>query len=494
MVALDLQPYSNVEDRGFRELMSEAVPSYRLPCRSTLSRDMVPRLYDDTRSKVKSELKKALEGGHVSVAFTSDMWTSRANESYVGFTCHLLTRNFQMKRFTLNTRPMSGAHSAGNIAAALQEMCSEWEIPGGCVKFIVTDNGRNIRAAVRQLPWSERACFAHTLELAINDARACTPAVDQLCKRARHIVGHYKHSSSAQKRLDEYQRRKGQSVLRLVQDIVTRWNSQYLMLSRLLELKEAVTVELAASDSAIDGLTATEWKHASELVEALRPLFDATVTASTEQYPSLSSQIPMIFGILHYLDNISDTSGFSKNLAKSIRVRFPVYDEDKEACLAMFLDPRFKSTIFKKDAHKLKWLKGLILDELNAHATWSELEGELTDFEQSANNVAATSSQVWNAFDNLANSDEVFQPEREIEGYANDVLLKRDLSPCQWWQTTGRFSYPHLAQLCYRYLAIPATSVRSERAFSAAGAVVCARRERLLSEHVEQLVFLHNNL
>ncbi|XP_064477805.1 uncharacterized protein LOC135391470 isoform X2 [Ornithodoros turicata] len=139
-------------------------------------------------------------------------------------------------------------------------------------------------------------------------------------------------------------------------------------------------------------------------------------------------------------------------------------------------------------------LKGLILDELNAHATWSELEGELIDFEQSANNVAATSSQVWNAFDNLANSDEVFEPEREVEGYANDVLLKRDLSPCQWWQTTGRFSYPHLAQLCYRYLAIPATSVPSERAFSAAGAVVCARRERLLPEHVEQLVFLHNNL
>ncbi|XP_064475355.1 zinc finger BED domain-containing protein 4-like [Ornithodoros turicata] len=410
MVALDLQPYSIVEGRGFRELMSEAVPSYRLPCRSTLSRGMVARLYDDTRSKVKSKLKKALEGGHVSVAFTSDMWTSRANESYC----------WQHRSCI-----------AGNVFRVGDPRRM------GCVKFIVTDNGRNIRAAVRQLPWSERACFAHTLQLAINDSRACIPAVDQLSKRARHIVGHYKHSSSAQKQLDEYQPRKGQSVLRLVQDIVTRWNSQYLMLSRLLELKEAVTVELATSDSAIDGLAATEWKHASELVEALRPLFDATVTASTEQYPSLSSQIPMIFGILHCLDNMSDTSGFSKNFAKCIRVRFPVYDQDKEACLAMFLDPRFKSTIFKKDAHKLKWLEGLILDELNAHATWSELEGELTDFEQSANNVAATSSQVWNAFDNLANSDEVFEPDREIEGYANDVLLKRDLSPCQWWQTTG---------------------------------------------------------
>ncbi|KAL3190057.1 hypothetical protein MRX96_020383 [Rhipicephalus microplus] len=38
MVALDLQKYSFVEDRGFKELMAEAVPNYRLPSHTTLSR------------------------------------------------------------------------------------------------------------------------------------------------------------------------------------------------------------------------------------------------------------------------------------------------------------------------------------------------------------------------------------------------------------------------------------------------------------------------
>ncbi|KAL3212235.1 hypothetical protein MRX96_036061 [Rhipicephalus microplus] len=65
MVALDLQPYSFVEDRGFKELMAEAVPNYRLPSRTTLSRTLVPRLFDDTRKKVKDELSSAFEGGNI---------------------------------------------------------------------------------------------------------------------------------------------------------------------------------------------------------------------------------------------------------------------------------------------------------------------------------------------------------------------------------------------------------------------------------------------
>ncbi|KAK8779191.1 hypothetical protein V5799_019469 [Amblyomma americanum] len=83
MVALDLQPYSVVEDRGCKELLAAAVPNYRLPSRSTLSRVLVPRMYDDTRKKVKMELSNAFEGGTAAVALTSDMWTSRANESYI---------------------------------------------------------------------------------------------------------------------------------------------------------------------------------------------------------------------------------------------------------------------------------------------------------------------------------------------------------------------------------------------------------------------------
>ncbi|KAH6924830.1 hypothetical protein HPB50_025707 [Hyalomma asiaticum] len=154
MVALDLQPYSVVEKHGLKELMAEVVPNYRLPSQTMLSRTLVPQLYHDTEKKVKAELSSAFEGGTshtTAITFTSDMWTLRANESYISFTCHFLNPSINIKRFTLNTSRMAVSHSADNIAEILDEMCMEWEAPGDCRKYIVTDNGHNICAIVGRL-------------------------------------------------------------------------------------------------------------------------------------------------------------------------------------------------------------------------------------------------------------------------------------------------------------------------------------------------------
>lgn len=107
--------------------------------------------------------------------------------------------------------------------------CAVTGRPIECAMFFVTDNGRNISAAVKRLPWTERACFAHALQLVINDARSRSPAIDRLCKKVRHVVGHYKHSSSTQKRLEGFQKKMGKDTPRLVQNVETRWNSQYCL-------------------------------------------------------------------------------------------------------------------------------------------------------------------------------------------------------------------------------------------------------------------------
>lgn len=86
--------------------------------------------------------------------------------------------------------------------------------------------------------------------------------------------------------------------------------------------------------------------------------------ASAERYPSLSAQVPIIFGMLNCISNFSGITEFPRELASSMKARFTLYAEDKEACLAMFLDPRFKSTIFKTNKQKMMWLKDLVLQDL----------------------------------------------------------------------------------------------------------------------------------
>ena len=65
--------------------------------------------------------------------------------------------------------------------------------------------------------------------------------------------------------------------------------------------------------------------------------------------------------------------------------------------------------------------------------------------------------------------------------------------PLQWWKQKSS-KYPTLVQLERQYLAVPATSVPSERAFSAAGQIANERRSCLLPDSVTMLVFLAENL
>ena len=51
-----------------------------------------------------------------------------------------------------------------------------------------------------------------------------------------------------------------------------------------------------------------------------------------------------------------------------------------------------------------------------------------------------------------------------------------------------------MSTLAKRYFCIPATSVHSEEIFSVAGNVLTEKRNRLLPENVDKLVFLHENL
>jgi hypothetical protein len=87
MIAKDLQPYSVVEDPGFRAVIAAAEPRYVMLSRKTFSEDVIPKLHSDrpTVTKVRSDVNSA-----VSSTVTTDAWTSRANQAYLSYTAHFL--------------------------------------------------------------------------------------------------------------------------------------------------------------------------------------------------------------------------------------------------------------------------------------------------------------------------------------------------------------------------------------------------------------------
>ena len=71
--------------------------------------------------------------------------------------------------------------------------------------------------------------------------------------------------------------------------------------------------------------------------------------------------------------------------------------------------------------------------------------------------------------------------------------ITRRNDPLLYWKNNEQ-SKPLLAKLAHRFLSSPPGSVLSERLFSTAGDIADGKRNRLLPDKVEMLLFLNKNL
>jgi len=104
MIALDLQPFSIVEDRGFKAFTKALNPSYILPSRQTLSKTIIPEMFSKVREQIMDKVGKAS-----AVCLTTDCWTSRATCGFMSVTCHFID-NFKMETCLLDCFEFTERH------------------------------------------------------------------------------------------------------------------------------------------------------------------------------------------------------------------------------------------------------------------------------------------------------------------------------------------------------------------------------------------------
>ncbi|XP_071636379.1 E3 SUMO-protein ligase ZBED1-like isoform X2 [Temnothorax longispinosus] len=75
---------------------------------------------------------------------------------------------------------------------------------------------------------------------------------------------------------------------------------------------------------------------------------------------------------------------------------------------------------------------------------------------------------------------------KQLDHYQMEITIDYNDSPLEWWKARVN-KYPTLAELARKYLAIPATSASSERAFSSAGNIVSRKRNCLTPENTTDL-------
>ena len=137
---------------------------------------------------------------------------------------------------SLNCTPYTERHTAENLRDELHRVTSEWNIKEK-VNCIVSDNAANIVAAVRLTGWKHLPCFAHTLNLIVQDSLKEIKCIQD---KVKGIVEYFHRSTVASEKLKSIQRQMGLKELKLKQDVITRWNSTYHMLARFRDMKDPI--------------------------------------------------------------------------------------------------------------------------------------------------------------------------------------------------------------------------------------------------------------
>ncbi|XP_072400539.1 E3 SUMO-protein ligase ZBED1-like [Diabrotica undecimpunctata] len=293
MIATDFQPISLVENSGFLEYTQKLNSLYTPPSRKILTDHLLPQTYEEVMLKLKLMLNST---DYVSV--TVDMWTSDTNTSYVTVTCHFIF-NKTIYNAVLATREMKDVHHTGeNIADVLIKIFNEWGIEKKVVT-VISDNGANIKKAINDyLRMYHHPCVAHTLNLTVKDVlNSDNEEVKQLILKCRNLVAHFKHSVVATTELKKNQELLGKPILKVKQDVSTRWNSTLIMLARLQEIKDSLSLTVLNLDKCPKTLDSEEWALIADCVNLLKPLELMTAEVSGEKYQTMSIIIPLIRGL-----------------------------------------------------------------------------------------------------------------------------------------------------------------------------------------------------
>ena len=181
-------------------------------------------------------------------------------------------------------------------------------------------------------------------------------------------------------------------------------------------------------------------------------------------------------------------------LLKSLKSRFAGIEEREELCLATLLDPRFKDKFFSGNIIRAT-VKEILVDKMSSLVTTSENAAEELGPSQPKRTCPLKSTVLLDVISEIITDSNSDTPSTttEVEKFLSESLLDyKTGNPYTWWgQNKKRF--PMLSVLAQRYLCPPATSVPSERLFSAAGNLHDDKRNRILPTLTEDLLFIQNN-
>ena len=509
-ISVDMEPLSVVEGVGFCNLIKILEPYYDPPSRSYVHDKYLLPMYHATVETVRNKLANA-----EMYALTSDGWTSLAEQSYISLTCHFINKEFMLESILLNTKYMPQSHTGENLLLEIENLIKFWNLnlSSNLKPFFVADNAKNIIKAVELGEFPSIGCFAHILNLAVNKALELNE-ISALLGKLRKLVGHFKHSTLESEALKRAEIECNLAQLKLIKDILTRWNAALDMIRRIIKILPAIVSVLYGNEKYKHLLPKdNELQLMKNLVALLEPFETATIMISSEKKPTASLILPIINIIDNNLNENANDSTLIKKAKKAIKcnldTRYQENEKQKLLKICTILDPRFKdlswlSYLEREEIHILVKNETINLVEIKGKENCDQKDLEDKNPDISTENIEKITEQD----EKKKKFKAFFQPilkkktgsigskidiiVTEFENYLKEPEIDADFDPLKWWKSR-EMHYPNLSITVKNYMCIPATSVSSERVFSTAGNLINSKRQRLTPDNVDMLMFLNKN-
>ncbi|KAF2886188.1 hypothetical protein ILUMI_19985 [Ignelater luminosus] len=451
-IILDHKAFSVVEGKGFQQLMKEVVPLYKIPSRETFKKRA-----DDKNRNLQVVLWEFLN-------------------------CSKDIRTRQRR---------------------LTEIFTDWCVSTDKVTAVVTDNDSTVMKVNRDMFGEKKIipCFAHTVNLTIDNLLTRSETASQIIGKVREIVKFIKRSVHASDELRKKQRdaglKEGQTK-KLILDVRTRWNFTFYMIERFLELVSTIGAILLCRSDAPPMLTSSEIGCLREIVQLIQPFERLTKEISGHNYVTVSKVIPLVSCLRGMLENFSPTfeAAISLKIQKEVIKRFDKLEHCSSLALATALDPRFKLIHFKDATAKAKVLNYVnnCVKNMQTMLLPPESSDESEKEEKTEREIDIWSYHKQLTHDNMKNKTmgrDNRKAESEFHMFVSSPVTPIKGDPIEIWDHMQTV-FPCLYKLAMKHLPIVATSVPSERLFSEAGAIITREKNRLLGSRLSKLLFLNS--
>lgn len=536
LVTVNGLPYSFINSSGFQKIINPM--SVKLQPNKSFNIKNLKQKINETAADIKQQIKEDIKNKFISLKIDG---VSRYQKSLLGINIQYI-KNSKICVKTIGMKSLNEKHTAAYLKQVITKVLNEYNISLKQIYAVTSDNGRNMikctellhndlidECDVETVPEivdvdvdnSENIsnesndyvdgvlleetvklfaadvmvncirCAAHTVQLVVTDAIKILDVQKNIAKCRKIAVCLRKPTN--------YMKLETMGLRKPLLSVPTRWNSDFDMIERILELKPFCDEQnVTDKDLFISEDLAT---FMIDFVQTFRPLKNITINLQKTELCFTDFYKEWLCLKLH-LNKLNNE--ISKKILEIVNTREKTLLESPVLLSALYLDPRFKFLLKPNQITMAQNHLKMLADNITAmEQQYCETSSSETNSATSLG-IAPSTQNIENnvQIDDLTNflnsqdseNENVNVPENHsaIINFNPDRLMDHTVDILLYWKVKSNV-HPVLYKLAEIVLSVPATQCSVERSFSALASILTADRTRISNENLENILIVKLN-